>query len=60
MVNDFIGDGPLLVYADPETRHIGTYLSIVNDTTLTFQWRDGSLVDVETVSTWEPIRGVAI
>lgn len=60
VVNDFIGESPLLVYADPETRHIGTFLRIVNDATLTFQWRDGRLVDIETASTWEPTRGVAI
>ncbi len=60
VINDTIGDTPILVYVDPATRSIHTYLRQVDDRALTFEMRDGSLIDLDTGSVWEPSRGVAL
>lgn len=59
VINDWIGDNPILVYADPDTRGIYSYLRKANDEILTFEMREGLLVDIETGSVWEPSRGFA-
>ncbi len=63
IINDSIGDLPLLVLVDPETRSVSTFLRVVDDRTLTFALDgkvDGEiLVDQETGSRWDPILGMA-
>jgi hypothetical protein len=59
VINDTIGPHPVLVYADPATRRVQTFLRALRDRTVTFMLRDGALVDEETQSTWDPLRGLA-
>ncbi|MFQ5934305.1 MAG: DUF3179 domain-containing (seleno)protein, partial [Dehalococcoidia bacterium] len=60
VINDALGDNPILVYVDPETRSIHSYLRKVGSQTLTLELREGQLVDLETGTTWDPARGFAI
>lgn len=60
VINDQVGENPILVYVDPVTRSIQSYLRRVEDQTLTFQLKGSKLVDLETGSFWEPSRGLAI
>jgi len=59
VINDTIGPNPILVYVDPERRSIHTFLRKVGERTLTFELRDGELVDRETGSRWTPTLGLA-
>jgi hypothetical protein len=60
LINDKVGAHPILVYADPSTRRVQTWLRTVGNSTLTFALRDGRVIDQETGSTWEPLRGISI
>lgn len=60
LIHDVIGPHPVLVYVDPATRRIQTLLRTTGDRTLTFVLHGRRLVDDQTGSTWDPIRGVAI
>lgn len=57
VVNDFVGDVPVLVWAADSNFH--AYIRQVDDTVLTFRLEGGELVDEETGSTWDPARGLA-
>jgi hypothetical protein len=70
VVNDDIGDRPVVVLVDPGSRAIKVYLRVVPGPApadgagqrdgLTFSaGDDGRLTDVETGSTWDAARGVA-
>lgn len=60
VINDKVGAQPILVYADPSTRRVQTLLRTVGNRTLTFALRDGRLIDQDTGSTWDPLRGISI
>jgi hypothetical protein len=60
IINDSAGPYPLLIHVDPETRAVHTYLRQVDDRTLTFVQRDGTVQDTETGSTWQMERGLAV
>ena len=58
VVNDWLGDVPVLVWADKDIYH--AYVRIVAGETLTF-WLDGKhMVDQETGSRWDPALGLAV
>ena len=59
-VNDRLGEVPLLVYANSETRAAHIYVRRAGGRELEFVWRDGALTDVETGSTWDPGIGRAV
>lgn len=57
VVNDFVGDIPVLVWAADSNFH--AYIRQVDDRVLIFRLEEGELVDEETGSTWDPARGLA-
>lgn len=57
VVNDFVGDIPVLVWAAESNFH--AYIRQMDDRVLTFRLEDGELIDEETGSTWDPARGLA-
>ena len=59
VVNDHIGDLPVLVYANPETRSVHIFARQVQDRTLFFEWVDGQIRDLDTGSLWGPSSGLA-
>lgn len=59
-LNDRIGDLPVLVYANPETRVVRLYLRETESGVHDFSWADGRLTDVATGSEWSGSRGLAI
>ena len=59
VVNDHIGDLPVLVYANPETRSIHIFARQIQDRTLFFEWADGQIRDLDTDSLWDPSKGLA-
>ena len=60
VINDAIGPHPVLVYADPATRRVQTFLRSLPGRTLTFTLRGDVLMDRETGSTWDPVRGLGL
>ena len=60
VINDFIGPFPVLVFADQETKAVHSYLRKVNDQVLEFELREDILVDIQTGSTWNVARGIAV
>jgi len=58
VVNDMMGEYPVLVWANDDNYH--AYLRQVDDRTLTFRWENGQLVDEETGSVWDVMRGRAM
>ncbi len=60
VLNDHVGPNPVLLYVDPKTRSISAFLRRLGARTLTFALRGGSLIDLETGSTWLPQRGIAL
>ena len=57
VVNDFVGDVPVMVWAGEENFH--AYIRQVGDQVLTFTLEGNKLVDEETGSTWNITRGLA-
>jgi hypothetical protein len=57
VVNDFLGDLPVFVWAGDNNFH--TYLRQVGDNILSFELEGDTLVDVNTGSTWDITRGLA-
>lgn len=58
VINDTLGDVPVLIWAQDGKFH--TYIRRVEDQVLTFALDDeGKLVDVETGSEWDVVRGFA-
>ncbi len=60
VVNDTIGTYPVVVFADAESRSVHVYLRDTGQRVLTFELVDGSLVDQETGTVWDPARGLAL
>ena len=59
LVNDAVGGAPVVVLADPESRAIRAYVRDTGSAVLAFSLDAGRLVDAETGSVWDPVRGVA-
>lgn len=60
VINDTIGPHPVLIFADPGTRRVQTFIRQVRDHVLRFAWQDQRVVDIPTGSTWDPLRGIAV
>ena len=61
VTNDQIGEIPLVVHVNPETRSIHIFIRQLSDgTPLTFQGNATQLIDEQTGSVWNPEIGVAI
>ena len=60
IINDHLGPFPVVVSVDPETKGVHVYLRSATDGDLEFSLRDGKLVDLQTESTWDIARGMAV
>lgn len=60
VINDEVGDVPLLVAFDSESRSVAIFNRTISGRTLTFETRNGSLTDVETGSVWSALTGRAL
>ena len=60
VINDSIGEFPVVVLADPETRNVHVFIRNTGNEVLTFELRGGELVDRETGTVWDPERGLAL
>ena len=59
VVNDILGEIPLVVIVDGENGAVSSYLRNVDGRVLTFSREGDTLVDKETSSTWNPVNGLA-
>jgi hypothetical protein len=60
MINDELNGVPLMLHANPDTRAVHIFARQLPDgTVLTFTENGQALVDEQTNSTWDPVRGVA-
>ena len=60
VVNDTLGDVPVLVYANPEDRSVHIFVRSVQGEELEFVWEDGTLRDRQTGTHWTPANGLAL
>ena len=60
IVNDQIGDFPVVVIVDADTRAVHSFLRRADDLELEFMLKEGNLVDRQTESTWDVSRGIAV
>jgi len=60
VTNDFIGDIPVLVVANPDDRSAHLFVRQVGEQLLEFEAVDGELRDVQTGSLWSPLTGLAV
>lgn len=61
VINDLLGDIPLVIHTNPQTRSIHIFVRQLPDgTLLTFTGDFETLVDDQTGSIWDPVRGLAI
>ena len=60
VVNDYIGDVPVLVYANPEDRSVHIFVRQIEAMELEFVWSDEALKDLQTGSLWGPAKGFAV
>jgi hypothetical protein len=60
VVNDLLGTIPVVVHTNPNTRSIHIFVRQLSDgTILTFTGTPDTLIDDQTGSTWNPVRGIA-
>jgi hypothetical protein len=57
VINDTLGDVPIVIWAAGEAFHV--YVREAGGRTLAFRAEGETLVDQETGSTWDPVRGLA-
>ena len=60
VVNDLIGDVPVLVYANPADRAAHIFVRLIGDAVLEFEWRQEELRDRATGSLWDPASGIGL
>ena len=60
VINDLIGPFPVVVLADKRTKSVYSYVRKGGDQVLEFILQDGILIDVQTGSSWDVARGIAI
>ncbi len=58
LIQDTLGDTPILIWA--ANNDFRAYIRRLPDQILTFQLKDDMLIDEQTNTTWDPIRGLAI
>lgn len=58
-LNDLVGSTPVLVTMEPDTFTVSIFNRCLANQTLEFESRDGQLIDRDTGSTWNPLRGEA-
>ena len=59
-MNDHIGPYAVAVVADAETKSVHSFLRTAANQELKFTLRDESLVDVQTGSKWDLVKGIAV
>ena len=59
VINDQIGDVPVVVYANEENKAVHVFARKAGGRTLSFVWTEGLLTDQETGSVWDPATGFA-
>ena len=59
-VNDQVGPFAVVVVANSETKSMHTFLRQAGDQELVFNLQGKTLVDLQTGSTWDLVRGIAI
>lgn len=59
VINDQLDDLAILVIGSEEMQSISVFIRQVGDRVLTFEMRGDDLVDRETNSRWDPVRGMA-
>jgi hypothetical protein len=57
VVNDHVGDIPVLVYANPADKSLYLYARKLGDSILEFEWANGRLTDTQTHTQWDPATG---
>ena len=60
VVNDQIGDVPVIVYANPQDMSVHIFVRQVGARVLEFAWADGQVKDQQTGTRWDPTKGLAI
>jgi hypothetical protein len=60
IINDMVGPYPVLVYVNPDTQGVYTYLRQVDDQVLTFVQEGAAIRDRETGSTWHLEQELAL
>ena len=60
VVNDHIGDVPVLVYANPEDKAIHVFVRKLREQVLEFEWVNGSMRDKQTDTLWDPAKGIGV
>lgn len=59
--NDVVAGTPIAVVVDPANPQAWSVFSrVLDDRTVTLAERDGRLIDVETETSWDPVRGIAV
>jgi len=60
IINDMLGDIPILVHVNPVNRSIHVFVRQISDgTVLTFTGDEETMIDDQTGSIWDPTRGLA-
>ena len=60
VVNDRMGELPVLVYANPADKSVHIFLRELPGAVLEFEWADGELTDKQTGTRWDPARGLGV
>jgi hypothetical protein len=60
ILNDSVGEVPVLVYVDPDSRDIRVFDRRIDSQVSTFQMSDGELRDFETGTRWNPVNGLSL
>jgi len=60
VVNDTIGEFPIVLHTDPETKTVKSYLRDIGGRLLTFDLAGQRMRDRETGTLWDPVRGRAV
>jgi hypothetical protein len=58
--NDYIGDLPVVVYANPKDRDVRVFVRSVWGQVLEFVWENDRLKDESTDTLWSPVNGLAL
>ena len=60
VLNDNIGDFPIVLLVDADTKAVHSFLRNTKDRDLEFTLKEGKLVDLQTGSSWDASRGIAV
>ena len=60
VVNDQVGEFPILLLVDAETKAVHAFLRKARDADLVSALQEGRLVDLQTGSIWDATKGIAI